>query len=73
MKQKRDFLEYLNDIYDAINKGISFIDNMTFEEFSKDAKTQFALIRSIEIIGEAGKKIPAQIQRPIHRSSLERY
>ncbi len=35
---------------------------MTYEDFSKDEKTQFALIRVIEIIGEASKKIPTDIK-----------
>ena len=62
MKNQRDYLDYLNDIYDSINKGITFIGEMTFEEFSKDEKTQFALIRVIEVIGEASKKIPTEIK-----------
>jgi uncharacterized protein with HEPN domain len=62
MKQKRDYLEYLNDIHDAINKGISFIENMTFEAFAKDEKTQYAVIRAIEVVGEASKKIPTEIK-----------
>ena len=39
MKQKRDFFEYLNDMNDALDKGMSFIERMTFEEFSKDERT----------------------------------
>ncbi len=35
---------------------------MTFEQFQEDEKTQFALIRAIEIIGEASKKIPKEIR-----------
>jgi uncharacterized protein with HEPN domain len=62
MKSQRDYSDYLNDIYDSINKGISFTDEMSYEDFSKDEKTQFALIRVIEIIGEASKKIPAEIK-----------
>ena len=62
MKSKRDYSDYLNDIYNSINKGISFINDISFEEFSKDEKTQFALIRVIEIIGEASKKIPDEIK-----------
>jgi uncharacterized protein with HEPN domain len=62
MKKLREFSDYLNDIYDSINKGIAFTSGMTYEEFSKDEKTQFALIRVIEIIGEASKKIPAEIK-----------
>ena len=62
MNTQRDYLDYLNDIYDSINKGIAFINGMSYEGFSKDEKTQFALIRAIEIIGEASKKIPTEIK-----------
>lgn len=62
MKSHRNYSDYLNDIYDAINKGIAFIDKMSFEDFNKDEKTQFALIRVIEVIGEASKKITSEIK-----------
>jgi uncharacterized protein with HEPN domain len=35
---------------------------MSFEDFLKDEKTQFSLIRAIEIVGEASKKIPKNIR-----------
>jgi len=44
MKKQRDFKTYLNDIYASIEKGISFIKDMTYEEFEKDEKTQFAFV-----------------------------
>jgi len=62
MKEQRAYSDFLNDIYDAINKGISFINKMSYEEFKEDEKTQFALIRVIEILGEASKKIPSEIK-----------
>ncbi len=62
MKNQRDYFDYLNDIYDSVNKGIAFTNEMTFEDFNKDEKTQFALIRVIKIIGEASKKIPPDIK-----------
>ncbi len=62
MKPKRQHIDYLNDIFDTINKGLSFVENMTYEEFCNDDKTQFALIRALEIIGEASKKIPSEIK-----------
>jgi uncharacterized protein with HEPN domain len=62
MSKQRDYLDYLNDILDSIIKGILFINEMSYEDFSNDEKTQFALIRVIEIIGEASKKIPAEIK-----------
>ena len=36
-----------------------FVGNWTFEEFAEDRKTQFAVIRALEIIGEATKNIPS--------------
>jgi len=54
----RDYRDYLQDILDAINDIESFVDNMTYKEFIKDRKTLNAVIRSIEIIGEASKNIP---------------
>ncbi len=62
MKKQRDYLDHLNDILDSINKGITFISEMSYEDFVKDEKTQFALIRAIEIIGEASKRIPAEVK-----------
>lgn len=62
MKNIRKSSDYLYDIAEAIEKGISFINEMSFEEFSKDEKTQYALVRILEIIGEASKKIPDEIK-----------
>ncbi len=62
MKKRRESLDYLTDIYDSLQKGIAFISNMTYEDFERDEKTQYALIRAIEIIGEASKKIPIEIK-----------
>ena len=35
---------------------------MTYDDFLKDIKTQFAVVRALEIIGEASKKIPSEIR-----------
>jgi len=58
MKQRHEILDYLHDIVDAIEKVEKFIKGMKFEEFKNDDKTIFAVIRALEIIGEASKKIP---------------
>ena len=62
MKGKREYLDYIEDIKDAIEKGTGFIGEMNYDDFQKDEKTQYALIRVIEIIGEASKKVPAEIK-----------
>ncbi|MBP1910427.1 HepT-like ribonuclease domain-containing protein [Methanolobus bombayensis] len=40
-----------------------FVDQCTFEEFAEDVKTQYAVIRALEIIGEAAKNIPFEIRQ----------
>lgn len=51
--KRRDYRDYLQDILDSINDIESFVDKMSFEEFRTDKKTTNAVVRSIEIIGEA--------------------
>ena len=58
----RIFTEYLEDILDSISKIREFTGNMDFSAFSKDEKTSFAVIRALEIIGEASKNIPEEVR-----------
>jgi uncharacterized protein with HEPN domain len=59
---KRDIRDYLQDILDHIAIAEKFVDGMTFDEFQDDEKTIFALIRAIEVIGEATKQIPIPLR-----------
>jgi uncharacterized protein with HEPN domain len=52
---KRDDNVILQDIKEAINRIISYTLKMDYEEFQQDYKTQDAVIRNIEILGEATK------------------
>jgi uncharacterized protein with HEPN domain len=56
--KKRDYQDYLRDILDSINDIENFIRGINFEGFKRDKKTIYAVVRSIEVIGEATKKIP---------------
>jgi uncharacterized protein with HEPN domain len=58
----RDFRDYLQDILVAVNDIDSFVGNMTYEQFIRDRKTLNAVVRSIEVIGEASKNIPESIR-----------
>ena len=62
MNAERVYLDYLNDILETIEKITGFIDRLTYDEFSKDDKTQFAVVRGLEIIGEAAKRIPIDVR-----------
>ena len=57
----RDYKLYLKDILAASNAILHFIDGLNFEQFCEDDKTVSAVIKKLEIIGEAAKKIPPEI------------
>ena len=63
MSSNRETHDYLVDILDAISDLSDFTADMTFEDFSADRKTINACIRSLEVIGEATKKIPPEIRQ----------
>ncbi|MFN8474789.1 MAG: DUF86 domain-containing protein [Anaerolineae bacterium] len=62
MTAARSYLDYLNDILDAIEKSEQFVHGMTYEEFRQDDKTVFAVVRALEIVGEATKQIPPSVR-----------
>ena len=62
MNQSRDVGDYLEDILEAMNKVEEFISGMSFRDFGQDDKTVYAVIRGLEIVGEATKKIPNNIR-----------
>jgi len=60
--KRRDYRDYIKDILDSINDIENFIRGMSFEDFKRDRKTINAVVRSIEVIGEATKKIPKTLK-----------
>jgi len=62
-RMKRIYTDYLRDILDASQKAEEFVGSMTLEEFIADAKTHFAVLRALTIIGEAAKKIPVSLRK----------
>lgn len=62
MKSKRAYSDYLRDILEASQKAMQFVESMSYEIFSKDDKTQYAVVRALTVMGEAAKKIPKSVQ-----------
>ena len=58
MSRDREVIDYLGDALMAMEKAEAFTLQMSYTDFIKDDKTIFAVIRAIEIIGEAVKHIP---------------
>jgi uncharacterized protein with HEPN domain len=62
MTSKRIYLDYLEDIFDEAKNIAQFIEGMRYEEFARDTKTAYAVIRALEMIGEAAKQVPSSIR-----------
>lgn len=60
--QQRNYLVYLEDIKESMERILSFIEDMSYQDFEKDIKTQDAVIRNFEIIGEAANNLPGSVK-----------
>jgi len=60
-KAERDWCLYADDIIEACGKVRRFVAGMTYEAFEADERTRDAVIRNIEIIGEAAGHLPKEV------------
>ncbi len=58
----RPYLLFLEDIVSSIQKIEDYIGGMSFEGFLGDNRTVDAVLRNLEIIGEASKNISPEIR-----------
>jgi uncharacterized protein with HEPN domain len=64
----RDSRLYLDDILEAIHQIRTYVANQDEKAFATDRKTQDAVIRNLEIIGEAADgRTRKAVQRNDHR------
>lgn len=57
----RDCKLYLKDILEAMEAIEKFMEGVDFDKFQIDDKTSSAVVRKLEIIGEAAKQVPDYI------------
>ena len=58
----RDYLNYIQDILTAIDKIKRYVHDSDYDEFRADEKLVDAVVRNLEIIGEAAKNVPLEIR-----------
>ena len=59
---KRDSVLFLYDILECIEKIERYISGITYEDFERDERTIDAVLRNLEVIGEAARNIPLEIR-----------
>ncbi len=63
MSKEREVADYIDDIIVAMTDIEEFTHGMSYDLFSGDKKTINAVIRSLEVLGEATKHIPSSFRK----------
>jgi uncharacterized protein with HEPN domain len=61
-RDERIFCTVAKDILQNMRDAEQFIQGMTYEQFVADKKTMNAVLRSIEVIGEAAQRVPDDVR-----------
>jgi uncharacterized protein with HEPN domain len=64
MTEPHDIADSIDDILSAAKKAQAIIIGLDFESFQLDDRTTFAVVRALEILGEATKTDTASVPRP---------
>ena len=59
----RNYIMYLEDINHCIDKIEQYIGKLSYEKFTKNSLVVDALIRNLEVIGEASRNVPEEIMQ----------
>jgi len=57
-----EYMDYIEDIIESVEKIKEFTSDMTYEEFLDDKRTVDAVLRNFEVLGEAAKNIPDRVK-----------
>ena len=57
-----EFLDYVEDILDAMEKAEILLENVSYDQFEADFRINFAVVRALEIVGEATKRLPLALR-----------
>jgi len=60
---KRTYADYLRDMVEYAQKAERFVRELGLADFKKQEQTVLAVVRSLEVIGEAAKHIPQNLRR----------
>ena len=62
MKRGRVYTDYLSDILTYAEKAENFVAGIDLKTFQSNEEKVFAVIRALEVIGEAAKHIPSSVR-----------
>ncbi len=63
MSSRRRDRDYIADIQEAIQRILAYTQDMSWDTFLHDDRTQDAVVRNIEVIGEAAKNLSGTLRK----------
>ncbi|NJR66522.1 MAG: DUF86 domain-containing protein [Leptolyngbyaceae cyanobacterium CRU_2_3] len=54
--------DFLQDMVNYAEDARNFVADMDFASFEQDKRTSYAVVRAVEVIGEAAKNIPQSLK-----------
>jgi len=58
-----EFLDFIEDILDGMNKAEILLEGVSISQFESDYRINFAVVRALEIISEAAKRLPDELRQ----------
>jgi len=62
MSKKRRDIDFIGDIQEAMELSVLYTKGLTFRKFLEDRKTQDAVVRNLEVMGEATKNLSSSFK-----------
>jgi uncharacterized protein with HEPN domain len=59
---RNDACDRIGDMATALTKARDFVGEMSLSMFTADEKTLYAVIRALEVAGEAAKRVPETVR-----------
>ena len=59
---RAEFLDFVDDILDAMDKAEILLADVTYDQFAGDFRIHYAIVRALEIIGEATKRLSSSLR-----------
>ena len=59
---KREYDDYLRDMLDNALLALNFVQGMKYDQFFEDEKSKYAVMRALEVIGEAARQVPEHVR-----------
>jgi uncharacterized protein with HEPN domain len=63
MSPTRRDVDYLADAAEAMRRVVVYTDTLSYRDFETDTKTQDAVIRNLQVLGEAVKRLSSETRR----------